>query len=233
MGRSGTSLLSKILSILGVSFGDRTYGPNEFNPMGYFEDPFYVDMNEQILYQIHGGNHAIPDWARKATGKPPTRWLWPPQIDKFDVTKNLASIFKERIKRTIDKSVKAYDFYGVKDPRVTLLLPLYLEIMDELDLDPYFIHIKRDPDAVARSLFKFHDFKVPHEQGVAICKRYNDDVQKFLPNYPKLVLQYEDILRTPETQTQRVADHLGLSTSGKLAEIVEIIRPDLNHNGKK
>ena len=49
MHRSGTSMLASILSVLGVKLGPHLLPPNLDNPLGFFEDRFFLQTNIALL----------------------------------------------------------------------------------------------------------------------------------------------------------------------------------------
>src|SRR5688572_33259510 len=70
MHRSGTSLVSRTLNLLGVQLGsdERLLPPNEENPKGYWEQRSFVNLNDEMLERFGGRwvEHAAfpPSWAR-------------------------------------------------------------------------------------------------------------------------------------------------------------------------
>lgn len=210
MGRSGTSMLSGMLSELGVNFGDKTHGPNEFNKKGYFEDAELTDLNDRLV-QILSQMPPKMDWMKKLTFHPPIHWLNPrPFLPYENWNQYMSNQFKAIIKHKLNQKTKRFQFFGLKDPRVTLLLPLYMDICQELGIIPYVISIKRDPESVAKSLWKFHNFQIPREHALELCKRYNSDVEKFTKEMKIVHTEYENIIKNPLAVGKELAEYLNL-----------------------
>lgn len=232
MGRSGTSMLSAMLSKMGIEFGDMLHGPNEFNRTGYFEDPIIVDVNDRIIDTLN--NHfnpgkPVPLWARPVGG-PPKKWLHP--MDWGDSwTKIINPETKKLLRDRISKSLDKHSFYAIKDPRVTILWPLYEELLNEINVNPYIITILRDLEAVQKSLFKFHGFKMPPEEVTKTYNRYYEDIRKYLPTMPKCSVKYEALLKLPEMHIEKIESFLAIDlTDEQKKEALSVVKKDLNHN---
>src|SRR5690349_960994 len=62
MHRSGTSLASRMMNVLGVSLGppEQLMLGNEFNPKGYWEHSQLTALNDDLLRQLGGSWHEPP-----------------------------------------------------------------------------------------------------------------------------------------------------------------------------
>ena len=139
MHRSGTSALAGELHHQGVNFGENFIDEIEtVNQKGFYEHKVVVDINEEILHYFG--------------------------LTWFDCFK-LADLYKEKRKLPEYLKQKIRDFFclqefsnskynGIKDPRISILLPFWLEVMDELGIRYSFIIMNRNPSGIVASLYK-------------------------------------------------------------------------------
>ena len=132
MHRSGTSMLTHALHCMGLALGEPLMAASDDNPSGYWENEFFVQVDEQLLKalgQAPGGFDsaprllAIPDLAGRAQ--------LPPAI-------------VQQIRTYLHRTFGADTRWGWKDPRTVLLLPLWLRLLPQLG----FSHVR--PIVIAR-----------------------------------------------------------------------------------
>lgn len=130
--RSGTTLMSKILTRLGVFMG--------YNLNNAFEDWFFVDVNEHIMDRLD------IYWDR------PKR---PHERTNID-TEVVAGHVESSNAFNIDIP------WGFKDPRTSICVDVWMDIFDRLDVEPTWIRMKRHPMDVATSLCRRENEKPEH-----------------------------------------------------------------------
>lgn len=189
MHRSGTSMTTGIISKLGIDVG-KIFAPRSFaNPIGYFEDRDFYELNKKILKEA-GGNWRLP----------PDREMILAQSDKF----------KNQICDLVRK--KESQLWGWKDPRTNLTIELYLSFLT----NPYFIVCRREPMAVAKSLKQRQNMKV--EDSIKLTKSYEERINNFFQeftNLPRLNLNYEDVTGDSEKEIDKIIEFLGIQVSNK------------------
>lgn len=124
MHRSGTSLMSSYLQKCGINMGDRLVGAMRGNPRGHFEDEDFVRFHDAILAdnRCHMYN-------------PKPRLVISPE-------------YRSLAEKMIDRRRHAYTHFGWKDPRTTLFLDFWADILPECK----FVFLYRDPWVVVDSL---------------------------------------------------------------------------------
>ena len=141
MHRSGTSLCSHVLSMLGVDMTDKILGPGATspvpdNPRGHWERWEIVEFHDRILGFFKRGYftpfHDFPL---------PVAWWADPRV---------AETRREMIDFLDGRMGKAC--FGFKDPRTARLMPVWHQILKELNLAPKIVLCLRNPAQVARSL---------------------------------------------------------------------------------
>jgi hypothetical protein len=134
MSRSGTSLTAHALNALGAALPDQVLGPSLGNPLGHWEPTELVVLNEHILDQID----------RPIDDSRPIDPAWFRSMDAYDCVRQIAD--------TIERIYTGERLFVIKDPRLCRLLPLYLEALDILDIEPLVLLQVRSPSEVSCSL---------------------------------------------------------------------------------
>ncbi len=127
MHRSGTSLLARFAHGSGVDMGRDLLGPLPSNPFGHFEDADFVAFHREILRRETGGDLWV-------TAPPPTT-----AADRGRAEALVAA----RVDRAI---------WGWKDPRTTLFLGFWLDLLP----DATILFVVRHPWSVLDSLARRH-----------------------------------------------------------------------------
>ena len=72
MHRSGTSLITRVLNLLGVYLGPDAHlmTPNENNPSGYWEHQLITDLNDEILSRLGGSWDEAPAFSQSWANAP-------------------------------------------------------------------------------------------------------------------------------------------------------------------
>jgi Sulfotransferase family len=141
MHRSGTSLCSHILSALGVDMADKIAGPGNAsvtadNPRGHWERWEIVAFHDRIL-----GLFNRDYWGRFHDFALPVAWWADPRVAQ--IRREIVAFLEKRM---------GDGYFGLKDPRMVRLMPVWHQIFNELKLAPKVVLCLRNPAQVARSL---------------------------------------------------------------------------------
>ena len=141
MHRSGTSVITHILSKAGFFVGEKSelMQGNQWNRKGYFERWSVLKANDLILSLCNG------------------TWYAPPEE---------ADIVRIGIDPKIESLLYHYRGYGraaVKDPRMCLTFPVWRKALGK---KVRIVHITREPEAIAASLLKRNGTKVSCYSGI-------------------------------------------------------------------
>ncbi len=212
MHRSGTSTASGMLYILGLDLGKAVMGGNKTNSKGFFENSRIMLFNNDLFRKLHVNWHNTMSLREE--------W-W--RSDELQLE-------KEQMKMLIlDDYHKARPLL-FKDPRICVLLPLYLEVFEMMEIDPFFILTCRNPDEVAESLKKRDSFS--HDKSVRIWTDHMLKAEKYSRNRSRMFIDYEDILSDPLASLGKIqsAVSLDLPLSQEVNEqIIHFVEPALNH----
>ena len=208
MHRSGTSLLARVVNLMGVHLGspEDHLKANQANPTGYWEHRGVVRIANDVLAHLGG------DWA----GPPhlPPGWPSDPSL----------SPLRERATAVLDELRADAEVVGFKDPRACLVLPFWREVT-EVDR---VIACVRPPRAVVASLARRNDLSEAHV--AALTSRY---LSSLVANAPELYLvDYQQLLSASPQVLGDLAAHLGLPAPSDevVAEVAAFVRPDLDHD---
>ncbi len=190
MHRSGTSLVSGIMTKLGVNMGDELFPKDPYNPLGHFEDVEFLKLNERILESA--GGHC---------NEPP----------KYDIIIAQKQKFDEEIKNLVQRKDER-EFWGWKEPRTSLTIDLYLPYIS----NPVFLFCKRDAAGVAESMHNRQEF--PIDKGKLLKELYDTFVVETcnrFPEIPVLEIYFEELLNKPEYWIRKVISFTQLQISSK------------------
>jgi hypothetical protein len=212
MHRSGTSALAGALDAMGFEAGpsDDLMEGDEGNPQGYFELRSIASLNDEILAHYRG------------------RWDSPPLVVPGWAHDDVATQFAARARDALAELYTS-DAYVLKDPRISLLLPLWRQVIDARTCA---IVIVREPLEVAASLTRRNG--LPTMSGLALWAAYNRALLADLEGMAVHVCSYTDLVNDPATVLAEVRD--SLRTWGVLTDDVDLtaaigsINPDLRRN---
>jgi hypothetical protein len=217
MHRSGTSLLTNLLNVLGVDLGADLLAGDGANEMGYWENEPIYRAQDALL------NHIAKDWGVYGFAYPFTiDWEKLPEWRTYQ--EQLVSIVRAEM-------AGAKGIWGFKDPRTCRLLPMWQQIFAELDLEPLYVLAIRDPAAVAESLLKRNGMDPLHSELVWLL--HNLEALRDAGEKIRIVVDYDRWFTAPREQAQAVAKALDLPWPADDTNIVsalgQTIRPNLRH----
>lgn len=207
MHRSGTSLMARMVNLLGVDLGseEEMIAPGPENPRGFWENTAIKRLNEAVL-QTMGGTWNDPPLLNN-------EWGWSEDL----------SAHREEGARLLS-TVPRYEPFGWKDPRNCLTLPFWHTVANI----EKFIIVVRDPSAVAISLRERNGLTV--ESCSELWVYYYLSVLGSCVD--PLIVHYEDALTEPDQTAQRLADYIGLGepSTEVLSNIHQFVDSDLNRS---
>lgn len=192
MHRSGTSVISKALNVLGCYAGDNLMPPSQDNEKGYWEDMDVIAFNDSLLAQYQSSWDLLLASLSEGCS----------DILLASVKQKARSLIKDKF---ISKSRIV-----IKDPRISMLLPFWQEQLESQGFQVKVILCLRHPRAVADSLNrrdKFSDnksFQLWREYNIAVLEAVKENV---------LVVDCDRLMTSAEDEVSRIADFLGLDDS--------------------
>jgi hypothetical protein len=143
MHRSGTSAVAGCLQRLGVDFGPRLMPSTPANPRGFYEHIDIVNLHDRLLLA------AGTSWSDTE-----------PRLLNWLATADAGSRFRDELREILRRDFATSPLWGVKDPRLCHLLPWWQPLWAELDTQPLFVLVLRDPAQVAMSLARRDGFSL-------------------------------------------------------------------------
>ncbi len=212
MHRSGTSALAGALEAMGFAVGpdDDVMPADVGNPEGYFELLSIVRANDDLLARFGG------------------RWDSPPDFEGDWTRSDVANDFVDASRGALDELFED-GHYVLKDPRISILLPLWRRITND---DGCAVVIVRDPLEVAASLTRRN--ALPTLTGLALWAAYNRAMLRDLQGARVHVCDYADLVDNPAEVLTDIAASLRawgeLSDDADLAGAVATVHPELRRN---
>ncbi len=187
MHRSGTSLVTRALSVLGAYLGPEGHmmKPREDNPLGFCEHQSLTDLNEEILCELGGGWHTPPSF--------PPGWEFDPRLDRQ----------RARARQILREDFGAATLWAWKDPRTCLTLPFWQSLAPGLR----YVVCVRSPLDVARSLAKRDGFSI--ERGGSLWLEHMSRAIAYTSGYQRLFVSYDDLVERQPTEMDRLASFIG------------------------
>jgi len=198
MHRSGSSLTAALLQSAGVHIGRELLSPNVGNIKGHYENLDFYHLHMAIL-ESQGINSA--------------GWTLQEKIDVEDR-------FVEKAKEIIKKNSLS-EIWGWKEPRTTLFLEFWAELLPEAK----FIFVYRYPWEVIDSLYRRGDpiFQSQPDMGIKIWLHYNRNILNFYNRFPERchLASLNNIISTSDKYIESVNQRLQINLIYSGANIYE------------
>lgn len=192
MHRSGTSLLTRGLQVLGVDLGSNLYGGIiGNNDKGFFEDVEVNEFNAEFLNALGRDWHSIE----------------PILLDEFNSP--TVDGFKLRAIQLLRNKLKDTQCFGLKDPRISKLMPFWLAVFNHLKIRVSYVIAFRNPMSVARSLQRRDGFDL--EKGYLLWCEHMLSSLSHTYGCERLVVDYDRLVARPEGELQRISKAFSLS----------------------
>ena len=193
MHRSGTSVITSLVESCGISTGDNLQGAGPDNPKGYWEDEFIVNTNNKLLRSLGLEWHSLI-WLDEAALR---------NSPRYDELFQASKVYLAGLLCRFPKLV-------IKDPRMAMTLPFWLNVFEAIEVSPYYVITKRHPAAIGRSLVTRDYFD--QEYSAQLIYMYWASIVKHLPSEaPRIKVDYELVSRDEAGQCKRLCDFLGVA----------------------
>lgn len=191
MHRTGTSALCGALDLLGVDFGKSLMPPTDANKKGYWEHEEIVRIHDRLLSSMGScwdDDRPLPaDWLERET------------------TREARSHLVETLERDFAQS----SIFGMKDPRMCRLVPLWLPIFQSLRVEPLFVLVVRHPWEVAESLAKRDGFE--HPKSYLLWLEHIVEAESATRGHTRSFVRYEEMIDEPVAILGELREQLGVN----------------------
>jgi hypothetical protein len=212
--RSGTSLTMRLLHLLGVKIGpeeDLLVPWEGDNPRGYWEPRWMVELNDEILDKLG------TVWWRPLPDRP--GWERSPDFDEL----------RERARRLLKESFGSAGLWGWKDPRTTLTLPFWKQLVPAAR---YVICLRNPVDAIS-SIQRRPEPELSIGAWGDLWLEYTARALDETRGCPRALIFYEDFFKYPQKQLTIMASLLDLELPARSAarrRLLAEIELDLRHH---
>ncbi len=211
MHRSGTSTMSGVLGILGVELSKKLIESHTDNPKGFFEHKDIVELNKELLSYFGIDSDGL-------FSKLPKNWQEDYKIGEF----------KKQIKVIIERDFADTNLFLIKDPRISILLKVYIEIFNELNINTKFVVMRRNVQDVVLSLYKRN--KISTLEAINTYRYYYQNIDSVLYNTPHLDFWYDNFFENYESAIKNITDFFADNGLEKTFNSENIIKSFLDIN---
>ena len=213
MHRSGTSLITRSMEVLNASFTNNLMPPAiGDNPKGFFEDVDITEFNDGLL------RFCGYSWSHLGS------------LCDLDVERLKSAGFLLRGVDLLKSKITHGNFFAIKDPRISRLIPFWKLVFLHLDLSPKYILAIRNPLDIARSLGKRN--KVPHGKSYFLWIVHTLSPLLELQQEQMIFVSYNEMLSNPEAQLRSIAKQFQLELNEKKLQQFQydFLDPILQHS---
>ena len=191
--RSGTSVITRALPVMGVKLGNELVAPSVNNPTGFWEDIRVQQINVQLL-QLAGRHIEWPVLA----------------ADKIALSPHYSAIKRQAIE-LLKQRLQCNPIWAFKDPRASRLLFFWQDVFQEIGCVDRYVLALRDPISVAESLMLSSGLR--RSTGLALWLECTVRVVQDTRHRPLVVVAYERMMDNPGAEILRMAGGLDLEES--------------------
>lgn len=191
MHRSGTSALTRCMNLVGTDLGSNLLVPGQANAKGFWEHADAVRINDALL-----SDFGLAWWSLDPL---PAGWL----------DSEAAQRAVEDIRVLVRRDFQDVPLWGLKDPRLCRLAPLWVRALRELGIAVYAVLMTRPPLEVARSLTRAHGMS--EATGVLSWLQHLGDAVQATERLPRALIGYDHLLADPMATLERVGRDLDLA----------------------
>ena len=198
MHRSGTSALTRVLSLLGAGLPKTLIGAAPGNEAGHWESRAVCELNDRIL---RAAGSAWYDWRA---------------IDPHFFASPQAAELRAEAKATLADEFGDSVLFVLKDPRICRLYPFWQEVLTDAGVEPLPVIPLRSPLEVAASL-EARDGMLP-ALGMLVWLRHVLDAERFSRGGQRVVTGYDALLADWRPAADRIAGTFRLRWAAPAAE---------------
>jgi hypothetical protein len=187
MHRSGTSVVSRMLNLLGVYLGtpQSVSDIDANNPKGYWEHRPVVVLNDAILARFGGRWDEPPAF--------PPSWPHDPRLQDL----------REKARQLLTEHFEAEPVWGWKDPRTCLTIPFWQDLIGSMR----YVMCVRNPGAVVASLTRRDGMS--SEKAERLWLAHIQSSLAHTSGQSRMFVFYEDIINDWATELRRMAAFIG------------------------
>lgn len=190
MHRSGTSAMTRVLSLCGAALPKQIMPPKPDNEAGFWESVEIVAIHEEILASAGSCWDDVLEF--------PPSWF----------ASNTAETFKHHLIDAVREEYSDVPLFVLKDPRICRIVPLWLSVFDDFGAEPLFVMVVRNPLEIAASLKVRNGF--PQPKSMLLWLRHFLAAEKDTRGMKRAFVSYDDLLSDWRGVVQRLGAELSI-----------------------
>lgn len=214
MHRSGTSAMTRTLSLLGASLPKEVMLAHEDNPSGFWEPQAVADLNDEILQALDS------EWD---------------DVFAFRPKEYLSNFDQYYIGRAVDllqQEFNGSELIVLKDPRISVLTTFWDRALREAGFSTHYVIMVRNPLEVAESLRVRDAF--PREKSLLLWSSYMIAVDRDTREHARTFVSYEQLMGEWRSVRDRIQIDTGIpfprNTAAAALEIDRFLDRRLRHH---
>jgi len=225
MHRSGTSMLTRVLSLAGCHLPRTLMAAGVGNELGHWESEAIVKFDDEVL------SEAGSDWRDWQAVNP--GWYASPA-------------YEQALNRGVDVMRSEYEgssFFVVKDPRMCKLMPLWRDVFSQAQVEPlYVISVRRAGDVAASLEARGIDEPAYGTSawqifGGLLWLRHILEAEKHTRGHARIFVGFSQIMNDSQAVLSRLSSHFELAWPRRSSlvdeEIAQFIQPEVNRVGQR
>lgn len=215
MHRSGTSALTRVISLLGAELPKNILGANSGNEKGHWEPARLMQLHNAMLAEA---GSSWDDWR---------------QLDlSAALPAERLDHYRSEIRRLIEEEYGEAPLFVLKEPRICRFVPLYRQVLEQMGVAVRPILMRRNPLDVMASLAARDGLKPAQTQlywlrHVLDCERHTRDLPRGTAGYEALL---EDWRKTVEAAIAPLGTDWPHDPDAIAADVETFLTPELRHH---
>jgi hypothetical protein len=189
MHRSGTSAVARVVNLAGAAISNQLMAPQPDNPRGFWESLPITELHDRALAQL--------GLAWDSIEQVPGAW--------FGSTE--AAAMRAELKAHVNADFPHGESFVMKDPRACRFVPVWLDVLTELEYRAVAIMPVRNPLEVAQSLERRDGF--PVAKSLLLWLRHIVDAEVATRQMPRALIDYGRLLECWPTELEEANRQLG------------------------
>ncbi|MEX3651021.1 sulfotransferase family protein, partial [Mycolicibacterium porcinum] len=215
MGRSGTSALTRVLSLCGATLPGGMMGADSGNERGYWEPRAGLYLNEKFLYR-HGSSYFDPTLRLQEEG---------------GLSAEETAAFTAKIRDYL-LTLPAAPVVVVKVLHISVLARMWFDAAHQAGYDIAAVLAVRDPQEVIGSLAKL--MKASPQLTSALWLKYNLLAERETRGLPRVFVDYSNFLDDWRREIKRISHTLALDLdTGDEAAVEKFLARDMRHQRQR
>ncbi|NEP59501.1 MAG: hypothetical protein F6K31_21235 [Symploca sp. SIO2G7] len=214
MHRSGTSALTRVLSLCGASLPKTLPSSREDNQLGFWEPAKVQQLHDKLLQDLGSSWDSIHMLSNE----------W------FELEEN--QTYTDSMVDVVEEEFLDSNLFVLKDPRVCKLLPWWTKIFERLNVVAKYIIVVRHPLEVAESLAVRDKFA--YEKSFLLWLQHTILAEKNTRSCQRTFVSYEYLLNDWESLMQDICLDLNIKSPFFIFKnkslIDEFLQPNLRHH---